>query len=162
MILLILSVLLAVLFFFLFDIPNIFMLRTGRGKKIALQKAAENNAKTGALRNEIDMDYTTMDIENTEDSPGDDNTGKEEKKSVVEVLCEQEKKSEQEAEASKTEAEDTAKPASKTEAEDTAKPAFKTEAEDNAEPDKVKKAEIDGVYFRIKENTAVIHTDESI
>ena len=38
----------------------------------------------------------------------------------------------------------------------------KTEAEDNAEPDKVKKAEIDGVYFRIKENTAVIHTDESI
>ena len=47
-------------------------------------------------------------------------------------------------------------------AEDTAKPASKTEAEDNAEPDKVKKAEIDGVYFRIKENTAVIHTDESI
>ncbi len=150
LILLILSVLLAVLFFFLFDIPNIFMLRTGRGKKLALQKAAENNAKTGALRNEIDMDYTTMDIENPEDSSGNDNTDKAEQRSVVEVLCEQENKPEQEAETSKTEEEDTAKPASK------------TEAEDNAEPDKVKKAEIDGVYFRIKENTAVIHTDESI
>lgn len=60
---LILSILLAVLFFFLFDIPTIFMLRTGREKKLSLQKIAEHNAKTGSLHKNIDMDYTTMNLD---------------------------------------------------------------------------------------------------
>ena len=76
-ILLILSVLLAVLLFFLFDIPTIFMIRSGRMKKASLQKMTENNAKTDPLRKGPDMDYTTANMEDTQQlsfSGGSDET----------------------------------------------------------------------------------------
>lgn len=41
---------LAVFFFFYFDIPNVFRLMTGRGKKEKLQKISEENFKTGNIR----------------------------------------------------------------------------------------------------------------
>ena len=65
-ILLILSILLAILLFFLFDIPTIFMIRTGHMKKASLQKISENNAKTDPLRKDFNMDYTTDNMGVTE------------------------------------------------------------------------------------------------
>lgn len=47
---------LAILFFFLFDIPGVFLLRTGKGVRKTIKKMKEINAQTGRLRN-IKNDY---------------------------------------------------------------------------------------------------------
>lgn len=41
---------LAVLFFFLFDIPRVYLLRTGKGARKTIKKMEEINAQTGRLR----------------------------------------------------------------------------------------------------------------
>ena len=129
-ILLILSILLAVLLFFLFDIPTIFMLRTGRDKKLSLQKMAENNSKTDSLRKDVDMDYTTVDMVNDEQK---ELIGKAEDTSILEMAETKEQTSGSvEVLRQQTESEKAARKSS------------------------------DDVYFRITENVAVIHTEESI
>ena len=41
---------LAVLFFFLFDIPNVYLVKTGKGARRTIKKMEEINAETGRLR----------------------------------------------------------------------------------------------------------------
>ena len=46
----ILFLVLAVLFFFVFDIPNVYLIRTGKGARKTIRKMEEINAETGRLR----------------------------------------------------------------------------------------------------------------
>ena len=45
---------LAVLFFFLFDIPGVYLLKTGKGARKTVKKMEEINAETGRLRKQND------------------------------------------------------------------------------------------------------------
>ena len=52
----ILFLVLAVLFFFLFDIPKVYLIRTGKGARKTIKKMEEVNAETGRLRR-VNEDY---------------------------------------------------------------------------------------------------------
>ena len=62
MIIMITALVLAVLFFFVFDIKTNFEIRTGRAKQLSAGKIGENNTGSGKLKRKIDMDYTTSDL----------------------------------------------------------------------------------------------------
>ena len=150
-IILILSVLLAILLFFLFDIPTIFMIRTGHMKKASVQKITENNARTDPLRKDLDMDYTTANMSDTEQlgpAGGSDDT----------TLLEDLDRTEQ-----LMTAEVLAPPDENVSAEETPDGNnAQAQTPDQAEPVPETGAEPDNEDFLISENIVVIHTDESI
>lgn len=45
--------------FFKFDIRTIFAIRTGHAEKISIKKMEDENARTGMLRPNVEIDYTT-------------------------------------------------------------------------------------------------------
>lgn len=49
----------AVFMFFKFDIRTIFAIRTGRAERISIKKMEADNARTGTLRPNVEIDYTT-------------------------------------------------------------------------------------------------------
>lgn len=67
MVVMIIALVGAVVLFFVFDIRNNFLIRIGHAEKVSIKKKQIENARTGTLRQKIDMDYTT---DRLADSPG--------------------------------------------------------------------------------------------
>ena len=59
LVLLIIGAVLTVLLFWRFDIRNIYLIRSGKAKRKTVSKMQEHNNRTGKLREEFDLDYST-------------------------------------------------------------------------------------------------------
>jgi hypothetical protein len=55
----IIGLVLTVLVFWKLDIRNVYLIRSGRAKRKTVSKMQEHNSRTGKLREEFDLDYTT-------------------------------------------------------------------------------------------------------
>ncbi|MBQ3101161.1 MAG: hypothetical protein IJC50_09235 [Clostridia bacterium] len=63
----IIFLILSVLFFFLFDIPKVFLLKTGKGARNTVKKMKEINAQTGRLRKNDDKYMLHTDVVTTDE-----------------------------------------------------------------------------------------------
>ena len=63
----IIFLILSILFFFLFDIPKLFLLKTGKGARQTVKKMKEINAQTGRLRKNDDKYMLHTDVVTTDE-----------------------------------------------------------------------------------------------